>query len=124
MRQKLSGEEKMEKRNHPRIALKNLSVDASDGVGFFQGMISDASRFGVCIIDLPKRLNEKAKKMTLIVNGQGKNFKMTVRPRWSTSHGPGKSIGAEILNPPWGWTEFIMKFEPKVHDDVWGSVIL
>lgn len=114
----------MEKRNHPRIAFKNLSVDASDGVGFFQGIISDASRFGVCVTGLPKRLNDKAKKMTVVISGQGENFKMSVRPRWSTNDGAGKSIGAEILTAPWGWTEFIMKFEPKVHDDAWATVRL
>ncbi len=52
----------MKQRNHPRLEIKNLSVDASDGVGFFQGMISDVSRFGVCLTDLPKKLNGKAKK--------------------------------------------------------------
>jgi hypothetical protein len=114
----------MEKRNHPRIALKNFSVDASDGVGFFQGVISDASRFGLCITDLPKRLNGQAQKMKIIISGPGRNFKMTVRPRWSTDDDGGKSVGAEILNPPWGWTEFIMKFEPQRSEDVWATVSL
>lgn len=115
-------EEKMEKRNHPRIAIKNLSVDASDGVGFFQGMIADASRFGVCVMGLPKKMNGSAKKMTIIVNGKGHNFKMNVRPKWTTTDGVSKFVGAEILNPPWGWTEFIMNHEPKIEDDVWGVV--
>lgn len=112
----------MEKRNHQRMAIKNLSVDASDGVGFFQGGIGDASRFGIQLIDLPKKLNEKTKKMTVVVSGRGQNFKMNVRPRWASTNGVTKAIGAEILNPPWGWTEFIMTFEPKNNDDVWGSV--
>lgn len=89
----------MKQRNHPRLEIKNLSVDASDGVGFFQGMISDVSRFGVCLTDLPKKLNGKAKIMTVVVSGQGKNFKMSVRPRWSNIDGNGRSVGAEILNP-------------------------
>ena len=115
----------MDKRNHPRIDLNNLFVDASDGVGFFQGVVSDVSRFGVCVSDLPKRLDGRAKKMTIIVNGQGHNFKMNVRPRWSSNNGASKSVGVEILNPPWGWTEFVMGLEPKMeHDDVWASVSL
>lgn len=114
----------MEQRNHPRLEIKNLSVDASDGVGFFQGMISDVSRFGVCLTDLPKKLTGKAKIMTVVVSGQGKNFKMSVRPRWSNIDGNGRSVGAEILNPPWGWTEFIMQYEPKLQDDVWATVSL
>lgn len=114
----------MEKRNHQRIAIKNLFVDASDGVGFFHGVISDASRFGVCVTDLQKKMDGNVKRMTVIVSGQGRHFKMNVRPKWSTYDGISKSIGAEILNAPWGWTEFIMKFEPKEEDDVWGVVNL
>jgi len=73
------GEELTKQRNHPQLEIKNLSVDASDGVGFFQGVISDVSRFGVCLTDLPKKLNGKAKIMTVVVNGQGKNSKMSAR---------------------------------------------
>jgi hypothetical protein len=29
----------------------------------------------------------------------------------------------EIVNAPWGWTEFVMKFEP-VCDDIWGEIRL
>jgi len=113
----------MEKRRHPRIALKNLCVDVSDGVGFFTGTISDFSRFGFCMTDLPKRLNGKVNKMIVVISGQGKNFKMNVVPRWSADNNPTKSVGAEILNAPWSWTEFAMKYEPVDQDKcVWDSV--
>lgn len=101
----------MEKRNHPRIPLKNLSVDASDGFGFSQGRISDVSRLGVCMTDLPETLNGQVNKMIAIIRGQGKSFKMIVRPKWSTTDGVSQSVGAEIVNPPGTWMEFIMKFE-------------
>ena len=52
----------MEKRNHQRISIKNLSVDASDGFGFFHGSISDASRFGIRVTDLQKKLEGRVKK--------------------------------------------------------------
>jgi len=109
----------MEKRRYQRISIKNLSVDASDGVSFFKGVISDVSSVGVCMTDLSKKLDGKVRMITVIVSGQGRNFKMKVRPKWSTYDGVNKSIGAEILNPPWGWVEFVMKFEPTLHNDVW-----
>ncbi len=114
----------MEKRHHPRVEIQNISVDASDGVGFFHGVISDASRFGVRVTDLQKKMDGKVQKITVVVSGHGHHFKMNVRPRWSTYNGISKSIGAEILNAPWGWTEFIMKFEPERQEDIWDTVNL
>ncbi|KJS03219.1 MAG: hypothetical protein VR65_03095 [Desulfobulbaceae bacterium BRH_c16a] len=111
----------MEKRTHPRIPLKDLSVDASDGVGFFHGDVVDASRFGVCLTDFPKKLDVHVKKITVVINGRGKNFKMYVKPRWYSIDGLNTSIGAEIMNPSWDWTEFIMNFEPKSDNDVWDA---
>ena len=104
--------------------MKSLSVDVSDGIGFFSGTVSDISRFGLCMDDLSRKLNENVRKMTIVVAGQGKRFKMSARPRWSTTEGHKRVLGAEILNPPWGWTEFVMAFEPVAHDEVWGTVKL
>ena len=98
------------------MRIRNLAVDASDGVGFLQGAVVDASRFGICVTDLQRRKGGPPAKMTFIVSGQGENFKMTVRPRWSFIQGAGKSVGAEIIDPPRGWTEFIMKFEPTTQN--------
>jgi hypothetical protein len=109
----------MEKREHPRMTIKDISVDVAVGAGVFRGMISDISRFGVCMTDLPKRLNGSVKKMTIVVSAKGQHFKMNVKPRWYTEGGVTKSVGSEILNPPWGWTEFVMVFEPAIQKDVW-----
>lgn len=110
----------MEKRHHPRVAVHNLTVDASDGIGFFHGEIADASRFGICLTDIPAKLDGAAEKMTVVVNGPGKNFKMIVIPRWyATTDRLNKSIGVEIMDPPWEWTEFIMDLEPEQEDDAW-----
>jgi len=114
----------MEKRRHPRMMIKNFSVDISDGVGFFQGMVFDISRFGVGISELPKRIDGSAKKMTVVISGRGENFKMKVRPKWYTHGGVTKSIGAEIINAPWGWTEFVMDLEPPLPKDIWDGIRL
>lgn len=110
----------MEKRHYQRVAVKNLTVDASDGAGFFHGEIADASRNGICLTEIPVKLDENSKKMTLVVNGSGKNFKMIVTPRWYTATDRlSKSVGVEIVDPPPEWTEFIMSLEPHPEDDVW-----
>jgi hypothetical protein len=114
----------MEKRQHLRIAMESLSVDVADGVGFFQGAVSDVSRFGVCMTDLPKRLNGDATKMTIVISGKSGHFKMNVRPRWYTHGGVRKSVGVEIIDAAPDWREFVMSFEPVLQKDVWGEIRL
>ncbi|MFH0781922.1 MAG: hypothetical protein V2B20_08215 [Pseudomonadota bacterium] len=109
VRNPLKTSKKMENRNYPRIVTRNLSVDASDGVGFFQGAIANVSRFGLCITDLSKKLDGTVKKMTVIVSEKGRAFKLIVQPQWSKGDGISKSIGVSILNPPLGWTGFVYR---------------
>ena len=104
--------------------MENLSVDIADGVGFFQGMVSDVSRFGICMTDLPKRINGDAEKMTIVVSGRAGHFKMNVRPRWYTRGSARRSVGVEIMDVPWGWNEFVKNFEPVFHKDVWDQIRL
>ena len=114
----------MEKRKHLRIAMENLSVDIADGVGFFQGMVSDVSRFGICMTDLPKRINGDAEKMTIVVSGRAGHFKMNVRPRWYTQGGARRFVGVEIMDVPRDWIEFVMNFEALLHNDIKGEIRL
>ncbi len=112
----------MENRKYQRLAIDGLSGDISDGVGFFPGTITDISRFGMRMTDLPKRLDDKMQKMTVVISGRGKNFKMLVRPKWITRTGFRKMMGFQIINTPWAWTDFVMAFEPGADADVWGDV--
>lgn len=114
----------MENRSYPRIALNDLTVDACDGFGFYVGMISDISRFGLCLTGFSLKLDERVMKMTVIVSGEGKKFKMNIRPRWSISDNHSKTVGAQILDAPWSWTEFVMDFEPQVRDKFWRSAAI
>jgi len=113
----------MDKRRHQRMAVNNLMVDISDGIGFFAGTVGDLSRFGLMVDNIPKKLDEKAPHLSLVITGNGKHFKMKARPRWSSRQSISKKVGIEILNVPWGWTEFVMDLEPK-NDDIWGTINL
>lgn len=114
----------MEKRKFPRMTMENLSVDVSDGMGVFPGVVADVSRFGFAMMDLPKRIDANVKRMTVVISGNGGHFKMNVRPRWSTREGLRKAVGVEITSAPWGWTEFVMGFEPVSDSDIWGEIRL
>lgn len=113
----------MEKRRHQRMAVTNLTVDISDGIGFFAGTVGDLSRFGLMVNDIPKMLDEKAPQLSVVITGNGKHFKMKARPRWSCRQSINKKVGIEVMNAPWGWTEFVMDLEPK-NDDTWDTINL
>lgn len=110
----------MDKRRYPRMALQGMEADISDGRGFFSGNVHDFSRFGLALDGLSAKISVQAEYLTVIVNGRGRRFKLKVKPRWETTAGLQKIIGAEIDNSPIAWTEFVMRFEPE-QDDIWGN---
>lgn len=91
----------------------NLLIDVSDGLGFFSGSVNNLSRVGLCMNDLPAKLDQNARRLSIVVSGHGKNFKMVATPRWTEEGKYKKNIGVEIINAPWGWTEFVMSMEPR-----------
>ena len=110
----------MNKRRYRRMEVVNFSVDVSDGKGFFSGQVTDLSRFGLQLNDIPKRLNHKASKLSVVVSGNGKNFKMQAIPKWACENGHHKIVGIELVNVPSSWSQFVMGVEPG-DVDVWGT---
>ena len=114
----------MSNRVYQRVEVTGFQADVSDGMGCFPGEINDVSRFGLCMKDLPKRVNETSNRMTVVIHGKGKNFKMVVRPKWSQASGLRKTVGFEILNTPYEWTEFVLQLEPKDDQEDWDTLYL
>lgn len=114
----------MENRVYTRIATRGISADLSDGVGCYQGLVTNISRYGVCIQDIPVKLDTDVKRLTAIVSGQGQNFKMLIRPQWTTADRLNRRIGGEILNSPYGWLDFVINKEPRHKNDEWGEIFL
>ena len=102
----------MEKRKHPRLGNTCLMADLSDGQLFYSGKIHDLSRQGLCLADVPVRLNHRARQISVVVSGGGSNFKMTTRACWSWQEGRTKTIGLQILQASAGWAEFVEQQEP------------
>lgn len=109
----------MDKRRHPRIPIRGLSADISDGKGFFTGTVMDISRFGMSFNHIPKTLDGDADILSVIIDGQGTHFKLLIKQKWESDTGNSKTIGGQIENSPWDWAEFIMQLEPD-KDDIWG----
>ena len=102
------------------MPLKGFQADISDGRGFFTGTVHDISRFGVALDDIPEKMNSHATQFTIIVDGQGKRFRLKIVPKWETAAGHQKSIGCQIEQSPYTWAEFVMGFEPD-DNEILGS---
>lgn len=111
-----------ENRKHPRIAITKLTADISDGKGFYTGSVENISRFGMSITDLPVKIDCHTDILTAIVNGDGDNFKMFLKPKWQLVNGLSKCVGVQIESCSWGWTDFVMKHE-AVDEDIWPELV-
>ncbi len=112
----------MEKRKHQRIVIEDLAVDIADGYGFYQGLVVDISKSGICMTDLSQHLDGDVENMTVVVSGKGGCFKMNVKPRWYTHGGARKTIGVEVVNMPLGWAEFVDDVEPVFVQEIFDEI--
>ncbi len=109
----------MEKRQHQRMSVAGLQADISDGIGFYAGTVGDISRKGMHLVDLPARIDDTVTEMIVVIAGKNRSFKMLLEPKWASLQDKQKSVGFEIINTPWEWTEFVTGFEPQMEEDVW-----
>lgn len=115
-------ESAMNKRKNKRVDVDDLTVDVSDGIGFCSGSAKDISKFGMCLVDMAKKLGTDAENLTVVISGKNRRFKMKVKPKWQEEDGLSKKIGAEIDNAPWEWTEFVLDLDDDDEEkDVWGN---
>jgi hypothetical protein len=110
----------MKKRCHQRVEVQNLVANLSDGVDFFSGTVSNISRLGLLLNDIPQKLKSQGKKLSIIVTAKGRNFKMQVEQKWVSGDKSQRKMGVEILDPPLDWTVFAMICEPK-DEDIWAA---
>lgn len=110
----------MIKRRYLRIAAQNLVARLSDGVDSFSGVVSDVSRNGLLLTDLPAGLGNRRDEMSILVSAIGRDFKMSVVPKWVSGNSSGQKMGLAILEPPLGWTVYVMNREPA-SEDIWAA---
>ena len=110
----------MDKRRHQRIEVQNLVANLSDGVNSYSGTVSDVSRVGLLVTDIPQELNNQGEKLSIIISAKGKDFKMAVVPKWVSGSRSKNKMGLAILDAPLDWTGFIMSYE-QTDEDIWAA---
>ena len=51
------------------MTVDSLFADVSDGRGFFSGTVTDLSRFGLCMTDLPAKLDHTSQRLSVVISG-------------------------------------------------------
>jgi len=110
----------MSKRRHQRVGVQNLVANLSDGVDSFSGTVSNISRLGMLLIDIPQGFKNQENKLSIIVTTKRKDFKMEVEPKWVNGNKSETKMGLAILAPPLDWTLFAMICEPA-DEDIWAA---
>ncbi len=111
----------MSNRRHQRVEVENLVANLSDGVDSYPVTVSNISRLGMLLNDIPKCLKNQEHKLSIIVSTKGKDFTMQVEPKWVSTHKTENKLGLVILDPPLDWTVFAMFCEPA-DEDIWATV--
>ena len=101
----------MEHRKYPRLSAAGMDISISDKIGFSTGTVKDISRFGVCITDIPRKLQPKNDCITVIINNRDKRFKLQLKPQWEKQDGLTMATGTVIDEVPWEWATLIMQLE-------------
>ncbi len=91
----------------------HIDADVSDGRLCFRGAVSNVSRKGLMMQNIPKPFNFYSKKWITVISNTGKNFKLLIKPRWSKAQEEGKTIGFQIISPPLAWTRFINESDER-----------
>lgn len=101
----------MNRREHRVDVTMESSI--SDGINMFNGIVSNVSRNGIKLIDIPKKFETSSACVT-VISGKGKNFKFHVMPRWQKEDVFYKEIGLKIISPSLKWISFLKDLEYSV----------
>ncbi|WP_310600406.1 hypothetical protein [Desulfobulbus sp.] len=96
-----------EKRKHPRMAVRDMSIDVSDGMRCCSGIVQDISEAGLCLADMTSRFGKHIEVYTVVATSGRRSFKFRVRPKWEEAIGLNKRMGVEIKEPSGAWLEYV-----------------
>ncbi len=101
-------EQEIDQRIEPRVLTQDIPVKVADEHGVYNGIISNISKAGVCLKNLPDSLSASTKRLSVIVKDKTEDYCFFLAPSWDKQHQTaGRQIGGEISQPPKNWLEFV-----------------
>ena len=97
-----------DKRDDKRISVAGLVAEVADGSGVYNGLVTNISRAGICLVHLPERLSSPVTKLSVIIRNKTDEYCFFLQPAWNEMHNPmGRCIGGRLENVPSKWREFV-----------------
>ncbi|MDA3834615.1 MAG: PilZ domain-containing protein [Spirochaetales bacterium] len=89
-----------------------MTVTLGAGNFMFEGMVTNISRNGFMVADVPKRFDPEEGKVSALITCRQGTFKMNVKPTWVNSGGMEQDVGFEILGYEEEWTKLLNLLDP------------
>ncbi len=102
----------------PRVEFQMVSTIA-DGNMLFEGMVSNISRNGLKVVDLPTKCRMKAKEYKAVISAKGRNYRLSLYPVWMEKNGMHIEVGFKIVTPTADWYLLLKELDPPERD-IWG----
>lgn len=105
---------KMERRQYVRTSMDGMTVYICDEDGLCGGTLKDISRFGVCITDIPRKLQIQNGSFDAVIHGAGYSFKLHLQEKWKVRKNQTTMVGAVIDSAPRDWAEMTLRNEIRI----------
>lgn len=101
-------------RRYKRQSLNNYTGDISDERVVVNGIVENVSASGFKLTGVSNAFASVGLDCSVVVSGDGKNFKLKARPCWEKQGGASKEIGFKVVDASWEWYEFVLE---ALHDE-------
>jgi hypothetical protein len=105
------------KRNYRRTGIPGFVGTFADGKKIIKTNVENISTGGFEITILPKSFLAEKNTYVAVISGEGKHYKMLVKPCWQKKEGRNMNIGFKILDAPWEWVELTLNRIPEMHNN-------
>ncbi len=105
------------KRRNTRTRVQGFVGDIAVGSSIICGDVADISCSGIKMTSLPENFSAVKHIYTTIVSGDGKHYKLLVKPCWKKRNTDGGvEIGFKILDAPLDWVDLTLNMSSGVDD--------
>lgn len=103
---------KLEQRKEPRIFIDSLEVNITDGRILSTAWMTNISKRGVCLEQVPTSLYLKQDCLTIYSNKHKTLPTIHIHPKWQTKDLRDKTIGGVLMATSKEWVSFLEEYSP------------
>ena len=95
------------RRRSLRIRIDGPKVNVARQIYCCRTSVTNVSPRGIYFTDIPQKMFMELNKLKVVFRTRERDYTMFVQPRWIKRGKNGNMLGAEIINIPSGWENFV-----------------